>query len=140
MFGFTRWTIMLAMIVVSAIFTGITVGIAQTPPADPDAQVQEAIKSALQGKEPAPGSAAIPEDVARIFSRQGSVLDGSSLDPDLEFGTKASEASAGDSERAFAAEMLLKSSRKLEGIGPADKTRQELVAKMRSEAVRLLSE
>ena len=77
-----------------------------------------------------------------VLRERGSILEGSSLDPALlEDGSESSSETEEmtESKRAFAAELLLRSSRTLEQIGPLDKTRQELVAKMRGEAARLLS-
>ncbi len=145
MFGFTRWTLLLAMVVVSGICAGITVGVGQSPvPKGHDPGLQDAIKKALDGKTPvAETGDAILDGLIDAVNDTGSILDGSVLDEELGKMDLADDSSAPnqfDSERAAVAESLLKASRRLERIGSSDKSRRELVAQMRSEAVRLLSE
>ncbi len=140
MYDYGRWLILIAIMAVTGIFAGITVGIAQTPTREnAEASALEEIRGVLDGKTPA-GQTNDPilNDVLNVIRQQGSVLDGSSLD--LPSGDAAESVESTDSQRALAAELLLRTSRTLEQIGPVDKTRQQLVKQMRGEAVRLLSQ
>tara|TARA_R110002049_G_scaffold46487_1_gene135188 strand:- start:144667 stop:145140 length:474 start_codon:yes stop_codon:yes gene_type:complete len=120
-----------------------------TEPAQPaDAKVVETIRKALHDDSAVPSSDdPILDDVLNVIRQQGSVLDGSPLDPKLEpLPESASDADRGDrslapaSHRALAAERLLKAARLLEQVQPLDNARRQLVKQMRRETVRLLSE
>jgi hypothetical protein len=175
MFGLTRWTILITAVVVSAIFAGITVGIAQSPspkspspetpsepdplpqltlpqlplpqvplpetpaPVEPPASALKHISDILQGKKPSTGTGGLEMNgLGKILGEMGSVLDGSPLDPALEIENTCEDSE--ESARAVAAELLLKTARKLEQISPADPSRRQLVIQMRGEAVKLLSQ
>ncbi|MCG8653628.1 MAG: hypothetical protein MI861_27570 [Pirellulales bacterium] len=151
MFGLTRWTFALLMIVLSGIFAGLTVGWAQSPPAETEPPAQKKIRVALQGEQvEADSGDVVLDDILRVIRQQGSVLDGSVLDPKACQSSLLKEDSLADapppassqeeiSQRAYTAELLLLTSRRLEQIGAVDKTRKQLVAEMRDEAARLLS-
>jgi hypothetical protein len=81
----------------------------------------------------------VRDDVIGIIKKQGSILDGSVLDP-RRSGDETNSSSEDRSKKAFAAEQMLKASRWLENIGPADSDRADLVNRMRAEAAKLLSE
>ncbi len=139
MFAITRWSLLIAMIVLSGILAGITAGIAQSPSTDPEPPELKMFREALEGKGPVGETGnGIMDDLLDIAGQRKSVLHGSSLDPSVV--GKPDSANSGESQRALAAELLLRTSRTLEQIGPADRSRQELVKKMRGEAGRLLSE
>jgi hypothetical protein len=93
----------------------------------------------------------ILDDVLNVIRRQGSILDGTSLDESLDRAplpaSGASErlpnrqsSKAGDSadERFFTAECLLKAARKLAALSDGDAQRQRLVAAMREQAAMLM--
>lgn len=118
---------------------------------DPDAKKK--IEQALRGEDTSSGgSDPVLDDVLRIIRRQGSVLDGTVLDSN----GKAASSRAGETpamgaavpadpspkvrRQAHVAELLLKTARRLEQLGPVDATRRRLVTGMRAEAARLLSQ
>ncbi len=106
---------------------------------EPASPAEEKIRAALDGDLPRLGSGdAVLEDVIGIIKQRGSVLDGSSLDPDAV--ATAESTTETNSARAHVAEQLLKASRMLEQVrGPGDR-RAELIGQMRDEARQLLSE
>lgn len=85
------------------------------------------------------------DDVLQMLRRQGSLLDGTVLDPKLnETAERAEPAGSGPSARpnrpaAFrTAETLLRSARLLEALPGQDAARQQLIQRMRGEASRCL--
>ena len=111
-------------------------------PVQPSASALKHISDILQRKKRATETGDLKVDgLGKILGEMGSVLDGSQLDPslDIENASQESEHSE-ESARAVAAELLLKTARKLEQITPADPSRRQLVIKMRGEAVKLLSQ
>jgi hypothetical protein len=108
--------------------------------AEPPALPAEAeIRKALEGQPlPATTGDGILDDVLHIIRDQGSILEGSSLDPAVE--TEAGDREVATSQHARAAEQLLKASRLLEKLGPVDEDRRALVNQMRAEAGKLLRE
>ena len=106
------------------------------PPQQADTKVVEKIQQALRDDSDVEATGdPILDDVLQIIKQQGSVLDGSSLDQPEEDAAPDTE-----SDKALAAERLLKAARCLEDIKPLDETRRHLVKQMRRETVRLLSE
>jgi hypothetical protein len=148
MFGLSRLTILVAAVILAGICLGITVGIAQTLP--PSSDTEEKIRQALDGKATDETGDGVLDDVLGVIKSRGSILDGSSLDPDAPLsdppasGQQSAAAKhpsdSTDREKSRAAELLLKTARKLEEIRPGNRSRREMVKKMRSEAVKLLSE
>ncbi len=113
------------------------------PPFSP---LEQGFRDALEGRLPSGETGnGVFDDLVSVIRKQGSVLDGSSLDPKLleddanVFGNTTAPADA-RSENAHAAEQLLKASRLLEQIGSTAIDRSELIANMRVEAGKLLSE
>ncbi|GAA5510360.1 hypothetical protein [Novipirellula caenicola] len=101
--------------------------------------IEQKIRSVLEGaSDDVRSSDPLLDDVLGIIKSRGSILDGSSLDPALD----AATGPAGNDREASvrAAESLLRSARLLSQIEPQDSARTELVAKLRYEAWRLLSE
>jgi len=115
--------------------------------ASPSRQEQQ-IREALQGQDlQSPVNDGLLDDVLQVIRNRGSVLDGSILDdPAATAGT--GERPAEDSQpmnryrekRVFTAELLLRASRHLAGLGADNAARHALVKQMREEAKKLLSE
>lgn len=136
-----------------AVFTAIGLFkiAAADPPASPDpsasspsSAVEQRIRDALDDELPRIATRRggvrdiVMEDVRDMIERNGSILDGSSLDPKLA--AAEGRRPAGESNQAQVAEQLLKASRLLERVGSRDKDRADLVQRMRAEAVKLLSQ
>lgn len=115
-------------------------------------QAEQKIRDALRGDSPKPTGDGMLDDIIEIVRRRGSILDGSILDGSvLDVPNPASEAtgpappsppsieSRAVETRALAAEQLLRAARLLMHAGDADESRRDLVARMRSEAVKLLT-
>ena len=101
-----------------------------------DPLAQRKIREALEGRRLGGSSGNVMlDDILNIIQTEGSILDGSVLDPDQDDVPQSSDESA----RALAAERLLRASRTLEQLGD-DHARASLVKQMRSEAARLLTE
>ena len=119
--------------------------------------MQEALRS--DGRAPASGDQVL-DDVLRVLRQRGSVLDGSTLDPEHENtppspdGPNESSKQPNDSlgkrfrripspsvapQRARAAELLLRTARVLENLGPVGENRRKLIQELRREAVRVLT-
>ena len=62
MFGFHRLT-MLAIIVLSGVLAGVTVGIAQSPTADPEPPAQQKIRKTLDGADSSESTDPILNDI-----------------------------------------------------------------------------
>lgn len=134
----------------------------ETPP-----RAEQKIRDALRGKSLEPTGDGMLDDVIEIVRRRGSVLDGSVLDGDMLDTSEQSLPNRDSAEprssgqnflhgggttarairsrrdienRAAAAEQLLRAARLLMQTGDADASRRELVAQMRAEAVKLLSQ
>lgn len=105
--------------------------------ADKPTAKHEAIRDALEGELPEnPSADGVFDDVLRVIKDRGSILDGSVLDQQPVIADRKSAAT----ERAIAAEQLLKASRMLEQLASSDGNRASLVKRMRGEAAKLLSE
>ena len=117
------------------VLLGVVMTTADDKPTDPAAQK---IRQALEGDESVkPTGDGVLDDVIQIIKRQGSVLDGSSLDEDQP--SKRVVADPVD-RRALVAEQLLKSARMLSVLEQPDDDRRKLIRRMRSEAASLLTE
>lgn len=116
-----------------------------------DARTRDTIRDALRGREGGASATgdAILDDVIGIIRTQGSVLDGTILDEDVEAvlppGAIASGAPHPDAsmvdvseQRYRVAESLLRTARLLSGLPDADGQRQSLVRQLRMEAARCL--
>ena len=103
----------------------------QSQPIRRNPQVEKKIRDAIENGDFQETGDPVLDDLLK-FMRENSVLRNTSLDPALD------SPGATTSARARAAESLLKSARLLEKIESSDKTRQDLVNQLRSEAVRLL--
>ena len=104
------------------------------------------IRDVLQGRTPAATGDGVLEDVLNVIQRQGSVLDGSSLDEPTQGGNLVPEVSgqstASDGQtladrRANVAEQLLRTARMLQQISNEDSS-LALVNSMRRKAATLL--
>ncbi len=106
---------------------------------------EQQIRNALEGKSNGPTGDGVLDDVLGLIKNQGSILDGSVLDNKTELNSSPQTAidRSADIEidrRARVAEELLRTARLLIEVGPVDQARAELVASMRREAIRLLTE
>lgn len=120
-----------------AVFCGFTLLIGLFAVADKPTAKHEAIRDALEGELPEnPSADGVFDDVLRVIKDRGSILDGSVLDQQPVIADRKSAAT----ERAIAAEQLLKASRMLEQLASSDGNRASLVKRMRGEAAKLLSE
>ena len=95
-----------------------------------------AIQSMIEG-DGNPATSEVPADLQAIIQSQGSILDGSSLDPKNEL-PSIGPTNADPDQIVRTAESLLRGARLLQQITPAEKSRQILVKDMRKEAARLL--
>ncbi|KAA1259289.1 hypothetical protein LF1_18190 [Rubripirellula obstinata] len=99
------------------------------------------IREVLQGNQPAPTGDGVLEDVLGVIQRQGSVLDGSTLDPpprpDAAIASESNSTPHAATRRALVAEHLLRAARMLEQIS-GDEESAILVASMRRRAATLL--
>ena len=156
LFAVSLW----ASVVAQDVFDASTPGERSTQAdanAPADSKVIETIRRALDDdSETLHSDDPILDDVLSIIRQQGSVLDGSALDqavtdqtrPDAPMFDQRGEPksdSDGDSlisvtDKAMAAERLLKAARFLEQVKPLDKVRIDLVRQMRRESIRLLSQ
>ena len=75
-----------------------------------------------------------------VIKRRGSILEGSSLDPDASAESDAAAWGTSTSIRARAAEQLLRAARLLDMAEPVTERRADLCRQMRAEAAKLLSE
>lgn len=108
------------------------------PPPSADEQIRRALEGGASESAPRDG---ILADVLDLIGERGSVLEGSVLDDNLvDPSTGKTTFKSSDSVKARTAEQLLKASRMLEDLPSQDRTRIELVNKMRQEAVKLLTE
>ena len=108
-------------------------------PLDPEPGALKHISDILQQNKPVTETGNVEiDELAEILAGMGSVLDGSQLDSSLEPDHEVT--GSAESERAVAAELLLKTARMLEHLGPPDRSRRQLVMRMRGEAVKLLSQ
>lgn len=116
-----------------------------------DTRVRDRIRDALRGGEGGASATgdAILDDVIGIIRTQGSVLDGTTLEQDVEAvlppGAVAPGAPHPDAatidvseQRYRVAESLLRTARLLSGLPDADGQRQSLVRQLRMEAARCL--
>ncbi len=137
MYEYGRWLVVLAVMAVMGIFTGLSVGVAQSPNETKRQQsIEEKFRQAIESGNPGQSSDPILNDLLELAGQQ-SLLKNSMLGKELDAMEGASSA---QSRHAHAAESLLRAARRLEQIGSRDKTRQQLVKQMRSEAVKLLTE
>ncbi len=104
-----------------------------------DPGLQHKIRAAIESGDFAETGDPGLDEVLQILQKQGSVLDGSILEPAADEGIPEKRPQSA-SVKARAAECLLKAARVLEKIDPADKTRRDLVNQMRRESVRLLTQ
>ncbi|QDT10634.1 hypothetical protein [Planctomycetes bacterium K23_9] len=119
----------------------------QPIPMQPDAAGK--IQAALDGQRIQTGDGVL-DDVLQIARQRGSILDGSSLDVDLD-SSQESDPSAKHSNRPSGkqsavteacrtAESLLKSARLLEKMATLDDDQVNLIRQLRRQSLRLLSE
>lgn len=107
-------------------------------------RAEQKIRDALQGDSPKPTGDGMLDDVIDLVRRRGSILDGSVLDspemrPKAAASGLVSQPPHSIESRALAAEQLLRAARLLMHAGDVDECRRDLVARMRSEAVKLLT-
>lgn len=111
--------------------------------------MQKIIEALRDAQTPPEGVVSGPIDELEFIPRSGSLLKDSTLDPDRDPIDGSMETPELPPHRrvldksdaaALAAERLLHASRLLQRLGPMDEIRTDLVNRMRSEAVRLLSE
>lgn len=109
----------------------------------PDARTLEKIEKMIEGSSDleAESGDSILQGLQEYLRQRGSLTDRfpSSVEPIGQIDEEVAEP-VGGAGRFVAAELLLKTSRKLERIEPSDPIRRKLVKQMRCEAVRLLSE
>ena len=121
-----------------------------TPVSDRDSDLRSEseakIRDVLQGKTPARTGDGVLEDVLGVIQRQGSVLDGSTLDqpplrdnplPGIAGHGSVPDAQTLADQRARVAEQLLRAARMLQQISKDDSS-AALVASMRRQAAGLL--
>jgi hypothetical protein len=119
----------------------------------PGAQAGEAAEPAGRGSEPAKSSGdPVLDDVLEIIRRRGSVLEGSTLDPQNETESviidvpslaapneAVAPGDAGDAKAVYhVSEQLLRAARLLEALPNPDASRIAMVRDLRSQATRLL--
>ncbi|QDV59489.1 hypothetical protein [Rosistilla oblonga] len=139
--GSTQW--MLVTLVAVGMLSSLVIlrayGQEPTSP-DADQKIQDSIRSALQGESStAPAEEPLLGDVLDLIRRQGSILDGSTLDTEDDPKPEQAESNAVSDAHYRVAEMLLKTSRMLAALpGQDDLERQQLVRQMRREAAKCL--
>ena len=100
---------------------------------------EQKIRDAIEGNSPTGQTGdGVLDDILGVIKSRPSILDNSSLDPNARSGQTNGPNTI--SKKAHTAEQLLKASRLLEGVGPDDENRSDLVHRMRAEAEKLLSE
>lgn len=119
-----------------ASLVGLRTLVVAEPPVSP---AEQKIRDALQGRADKPTGDGVLDDVIGLIKKKGSILDGSSLDPNQDSAEKVTTAGL-ISRKAHAAEQLLRASRLLSQFDSNDPSRLELVNQMRAEAVKLLTE
>ncbi|MGB7344138.1 MAG: hypothetical protein WBD20_07985 [Pirellulaceae bacterium] len=116
-----------------------------TPVVDPNAVIRSGVESniqeALKGQTVETGDGLL-DDMLKVLKQRGSVLDGSSLDKELDIssdGSSTRKAVPSVSQKAHAAESLLRASRLLENLGKLTDEQSELIQQMRHQSLLLLS-
>lgn len=109
-----------------------------------DPRIQARIRAAINGDSLPESGDPILQGMLDVLKSRGSILDGSTLDQELGIPAVKSPEKANrrtkqqSSKAARVAEMLLKTARLMESLGPMDKNREQLIEKMRQESRRLL--
>ena len=98
--------------------------------------VEKRIRKALSGESSGGTGDPVLDDILGVLNKRGSILDGSTLDAaDVTDKNTAGKAT----ERFHAAELLLRTSRCMEKIGPLDSAQRDLIKQMRGQARHLLN-
>lgn len=102
--------------------------------------IEGKIRKVLSGDANAKTGDPILDDILGVIKQRGSILKGSTLGS-TPGSPKPKVANGADhsSERFRAAELLLRTSRSLEKLGPLDASQRDLINKMRIESKRLLN-
>lgn len=136
----TSWLVVAAVLIgVYAVADDQGPAVSELSPAVELTPEEQGIRRALEGDFSDAPPAGIYGDVLEIIKKQGSILDDTAFDPRADEDAVGQKVTS-ESQRAHAAEQLLKASRLLERLDSGDSSRCELVNRMRAQAVELLSE